>query len=190
MQITIEGVQSQAMAVQVNTIPSYPTQSQARACWQLLAVAQISVECTSGVLKLAVVVCRVDKDFILLICRGNSIISIMAVSGLEDMGIIHMNGRVYDSRLGRFLQADPHIQAPFMTQSLNRYSYVLNNPLNATDPSGFFFKQILGLIAAIVIGVVLGPIAVAWAGTLSGVGTIGAFAIGGAITGFVAGFAS
>ena len=56
---------------------------------------------------------------------------------LDAVGIIHMNGRIYDPKLGRFLQADPHIQEPFMTQSLNRYSYVINNPLNKTDPSGF-----------------------------------------------------
>ena len=56
---------------------------------------------------------------------------------VDEMEIIHMNGRIYDARLGRFLQADPVIQAPTMIGSLNRYSYVMNNPLNATDPSGF-----------------------------------------------------
>ena len=57
---------------------------------------------------------------------------------VDAVGIIHMNGRIYDPKLGRFLQADPFIQAPYNTQSLNRYSYVMNNPLNATDPSGYF----------------------------------------------------
>jgi len=56
---------------------------------------------------------------------------------LDETGLIHMNGRVYDARLGRFIQADPLIQDPTKVQSLNRYSYVWNNPLNATDPSGF-----------------------------------------------------
>ena len=51
-----------------------------------------------------------------------------------------MNGRIYDPTLGRFLQADPHIQAPKNSQSYNRYAYVLNNPLSYTDPSGYFFK--------------------------------------------------
>jgi hypothetical protein len=46
--------------------------------------------------------------------------------------------------LGRFLQADPHIQAPKNSQNYNRYSYVLNNPMSYTDPSGFFFKKLLG----------------------------------------------
>ncbi len=53
-----------------------------------------------------------------------------------------MNGRIYDPTLGRFLQADPHIQAPTNSQNYNRYSYVLNNPMSYTDPSGFFFKKL------------------------------------------------
>ena len=61
---------------------------------------------------------------------------------LDAVGIIHMNGRIYDPTLGRFLSADPHVQAPKNMQSLNRYSYVLNNPLSYTDPSGFFFKSL------------------------------------------------
>lgn len=48
-----------------------------------------------------------------------------------------MNGRIYDGALGRFVQADPIIRDPLRVQSLNRYSYVWNNPLNATDSSGF-----------------------------------------------------
>ncbi len=57
---------------------------------------------------------------------------------VDSVGIIHMNGRIYDPKLGRFLQADPIVQAPKNSQSLNRYSYVLNNPLSYTDPSGYF----------------------------------------------------
>jgi len=52
-------------------------------------------------------------------------------------GLIHMNGRVYDPRIARFIQADPVVQEPFYPQSLNRYTYVFNNPLNHTDPSGY-----------------------------------------------------
>lgn len=61
---------------------------------------------------------------------------------IEEFDLIHMNGRVYDPKIGRFLSADPHIQDPNNSQSYNRYSYVLNNPLKYTDPSGFFFKKI------------------------------------------------
>ena len=62
---------------------------------------------------------------------------------LDAHGIIHMNGRIYDPKLGRFMQADPVIQFPDYSQSWNRYSYVLNNPLNAyTDPSGYFIGKL------------------------------------------------
>ncbi|MCP3926742.1 MAG: hypothetical protein GY714_29630 [Desulfobacterales bacterium] len=56
---------------------------------------------------------------------------------IDSMDIIHMNGRVYDPELGRFLSADPFIQDPYNTQSFNRYSYCMNNPFKYTDPSGY-----------------------------------------------------
>jgi RHS repeat-associated protein len=56
---------------------------------------------------------------------------------LDDSGIIHMNGRLYDAELGRMLSADPYVQVPEYSQNFNRYSYVLNNPLNKTDPTGY-----------------------------------------------------
>ena len=58
---------------------------------------------------------------------------------LDDIGLVHMNGRIFDPLLGRFMQADPMIEAPNNLQSYNRYAYLWNNPLNATDPSGFCF---------------------------------------------------
>jgi len=48
-----------------------------------------------------------------------------------------MNGRVYDPLMGRFMSADPMVEAPSQLASYNRYSYVWNNPLNRADPSGF-----------------------------------------------------
>lgn len=56
--------------------------------------------------------------------------------------LIDMNGRVYDPVLGRFLSPDPFIQDITDLQSLNRYSYVNNNPLSYTDPSGYFLKKL------------------------------------------------
>lgn len=61
---------------------------------------------------------------------------------IESMNLIHMDGRLYDPVLGRFLSADPFVQAPDNQQDLNRYSYCVNNPLNAVDPSGFDFLGI------------------------------------------------
>ena len=57
--------------------------------------------------------------------------------------------------MGRFLQADPFIQAPKNSQSLNRYSYVVNNPLSYTDPSGFNFISKLGNAVFSAFGVVI-----------------------------------
>ncbi|WP_251359711.1 RHS repeat-associated core domain-containing protein [Kangiella sp. TOML190] len=77
---------------------------------------------------------------------------------MDETGLIHMNGRVYDPTLGRFIQADPHIQAPSDSQSLNRYSYVKNNPLSYTDPTGYFFKKLIKKIkqfATVIVGAIL-----------------------------------
>jgi RHS repeat-associated protein len=63
----------------------------------------------------------------------------------NDLGLIDMKGRIYDPLAARFTSQDPVIQAPFSTQGLNRYSYVFNNPINATDPSGFDAADVLGL---------------------------------------------
>ncbi|APZ47808.1 hypothetical protein BW723_16555 [Polaribacter reichenbachii] len=59
-----------------------------------------------------------------------------------EVGLIHMNGRMYEAKLGRFLSPDNYIQNPQNTQNYNRYSYVLNNPLKYTDPSGEFIAEI------------------------------------------------
>ncbi|HET9958818.1 MAG TPA: RHS repeat-associated core domain-containing protein, partial [Polyangiaceae bacterium] len=55
----------------------------------------------------------------------------------EDLGLIDMRGRVYDPLAARFLTQDPIRSAPYWTQGQNPYSYVFNDPINATDPSGF-----------------------------------------------------
>jgi RHS repeat-associated protein len=75
---------------------------------------------------------------------------------LDEVGLIHMNGRLYDATTGRFLQSDPIIQDAYSSQSYNRYSYVLNNPLSFTDPSGFSWwtkwrRPIFALVAAIAV---------------------------------------
>jgi RHS repeat-associated protein len=59
---------------------------------------------------------------------------------LDNLNLVHMNGRVYDPIIARFLSADPIIQDPYQSQSFNRYAYAWNNPLNATDPTGFCTK--------------------------------------------------
>ena len=61
---------------------------------------------------------------------------------MAGFGLINMNGRVYDPYLQRFLSPDPFVQAPTNAQNYNRYSYVLNNPLMYTDPSGYTTEPI------------------------------------------------
>ena len=61
-----------------------------------------------------------------------------------EVNLIHMNGRMYDANLGRFLSPDNYIQDPFNTQSFNRYGYVQNNPLINVDYSGESFWRSIG----------------------------------------------
>lgn len=58
---------------------------------------------------------------------------------LPEFSLVNMNGRLYDPDLGRFLSPDDYVQIPDLSQSFNRYSYCLNNPLKYTDPSGESF---------------------------------------------------
>ena len=56
---------------------------------------------------------------------------------LDQLDLVHMNGRIYDPLVARMMSADPYIQDPLSSQSYNRYTYVWNNPTNLTDPTGF-----------------------------------------------------
>jgi RHS repeat-associated protein len=62
---------------------------------------------------------------------------------IPDVGLVNMNGRVYDPVLGRFLTPDPSVQFVANLQSYNRYSYAANNPLRYTDPTGYGFWSFL-----------------------------------------------
>ncbi|HVK64110.1 MAG TPA: RHS repeat-associated core domain-containing protein, partial [Polyangium sp.] len=57
--------------------------------------------------------------------------------GDEELGLVFMRGRMYDPKIGRFLTPDPLVPNIYSGQSWNPYSYVENNPLTFTDPSGF-----------------------------------------------------
>jgi RHS repeat-associated protein len=98
---------------------------------------------------------------------------------LDEVGLIHMNGRLYDPEIGRFLQADPIIQEPLNGQNYNRYGYVQNNPLSYTDPTGFSWwtkwrRPVIGLVAAIAVPWAVGEMFLANVG----VGEIGTYAVG------------
>ncbi len=72
---------------------------------------------------------------------------------LGALGLINMNGRVYDPLLGMFLSPDPYVQAPGNWLNYNRYGYCYGNPLLYTDPSGEF---LVGLIVGAIIGTYIG----------------------------------
>lgn len=74
---------------------------------------------------------------------------------LPEFCLINMNGRMYDPVVGRFLSPDNYIQFEDFSQSYNRYSYCLNNPLKYTDPDGE---------SAILIGFIVGAVAGAYMG--------------------------
>jgi len=110
---------------------------------------------------------------------------------MDNLGIIHMNGRVYDPKLGRFLSADPFIQNATSSQAYNRYSYVQNNPMAATDPSGYFLKKFVKkywrVIVAVVAAVVTGGAALGAMGATWTTASVGQLMIAGMAAGAVSG---
>ena len=127
----------------------------------------------------------------------------------EIEGLIHMNARVYDSEIGRFLSADTLIQDPHDSQAYNRYSYVRNNPMNLTDPSGHSWlskkwkkfkkqlkrlhrfvkrniKTIIVVAAVVVVSILAPPVGAAVVKALGLTGTT-ASVVAGATTGAIVG---
>lgn len=80
---------------------------------------------------------------------------------LDTVGLVHMNGRVYDPMIGRMISPDPIVPDALNAQAWNRYSYVGNDPLTFTDPSGHswfsdifrgisnFFKSIVNAVKTV-----------------------------------------
>jgi RHS repeat-associated protein len=81
-------------------------------------------------------------------------------------GLYYYGARYYDPQLGRFISADTIVQAPYDPQSLNRYSYCRNNPINLVDPTGhfWFFAFIIAAIKGAVVGALMGGVIAAATG--------------------------
>jgi RHS repeat-associated protein len=123
---------------------------------------------------------------------------------LDATGLYFYGARYYDPEIGRFITADTIVQAPYDPQSLNRYAYCRNNPLNYVDPSGhwFWFALIIGALIGgatsaamggnIGLGILTGAIGgVLFGGAgqiarileLSRLATAGLYAVAGAVSG-------
>jgi len=55
---------------------------------------------------------------------------------LDNTGLYYYGARYYDPTIGRFISADSIVHNYGNPQSLNRYSYCLDNPLKYIDPTG------------------------------------------------------
>ncbi len=71
-------------------------------------------------------------------------------------GLYFYGARYYDATLGRFISADTIVPSAADPQSLNRYSYVRNNPIILTDPTGHFFLGDVGKFFSSTVGRVVG----------------------------------
>jgi RHS repeat-associated protein len=113
----------------------------------------------------------------------------------DETGLYYYGARYYDPQLGRFIQPDS--MAPSDDpQTLNRYSYCGNNPLDHVDPTGHFFIEIIiTLIVVAAIGAATGAIVAAatggdigkgaLTGAISAIGICGGGIVGGAIAGVI-----
>jgi len=94
----------------------------------------------------------------------------------DETGLVYMNARYYDPELGRFLSADTLVPDSHNPQALNRYTYVYNNPISNTDPTGH-----APVVAAIVTAVSIGATA-GYASTTFIIAVVGAATV---TTGYV-----
>ena len=74
----------------------------------------------------------------------------------DETGLYYYGARFYDPAIGRFISADSIVPDFSNPQSLNRYSYVFNNPLSYRDPNGHNPFLIVMAISAVISSVVAG----------------------------------
>ena len=82
----------------------------------------------------------------------NSLVNPYSYTGREfdpESGLYFYRSRYYDSRIGRFINEDP---IGIDGGDLNLYGYVLNNPVNAIDPTGEFVQAVIGAGSSVAAG--------------------------------------
>ncbi|MDP2939998.1 MAG: LamG-like jellyroll fold domain-containing protein [Candidatus Omnitrophota bacterium] len=102
----------------------------------------------------------------------------------DETGLYYYGARYYNPTIGRFITPDTIVQAPYDPQSLNRYSYCRNNPVNYVDPTGhkWSWKKFWHSFAGAFLGAIITVITAGWGAPLWLAGMAGGF-FGGALTG-------
>ena len=120
-----------------------------------------------------------------------------------ESGLYYYDARYYDPKLARFISADTIVPDPRNPQALNRYSYVVNNPIKYIDPSGHGFfskiwksikkviKPVVAVVVAAAVFATVGPAAYSFlAANFTAMSHVALSAVSGAIAGAAAGAAS
>lgn len=97
---------------------------------------------------------------------------------LDFSGLYYFQARYFDPFTGRFISSDDRSGASiYVADALNRYAYVLNDPLSETDPSGHSIWDLIGQLVvsavAIAVGAAITPFSGALGGALVGAGISG-----------------
>jgi len=106
---------------------------------------------------------------------------------LDATGLYYYNARYYDATIGRFISPDSEGQQVNNPQTLNRYSYCVNNPLNRTDPTGHWswktaFKVatvVLAIAAVVAVSIAVPALVVAAAPAIAALAPVITGAVGG-----------
>ena len=102
----------------------------------------------------------------------------------DEVGLYYYGARYYDSSLGRFITPDTIVQDPSDPQTLNRYSYCGNNPINRVDLDGhkWSWKKFWNSFAGAALGAIATIVTLGAAAPLWVAGMVGGF-VAGAVTG-------
>ena len=96
----------------------------------------------------------------------------------DETGLVYFGARYYNPKLGRFITPDTIVQSPYNPQTLNRYTYCNNNPINLVDLDGHkwswksfansFVGAAIGAVITVATGGLGAPIAFALGGMVAG----------------------